>query len=189
MTFFSDVFPAHGRRLRYLSFLFGDHKRYEVSAFFSPPKPAKYLKRICHRKEVLRTRQNGLPCLFDIDQFNYIPECHDPLGVESGAISDGQMSASSQWDENLTASQGRLNVKAVPGEGGSWSAKDNNVRQWLQVDLGNPHTKVTALATQGRSDYPQWVTKYKVQYSGDGDNFQHFMEEQPSKITVRWYPP
>ena len=160
-----------------------------MSAFFSPPKPAKYLKRICHRKEVLRTRQNGLPCLFDIDQFNYIPECDDPLGVESGAISDGQMSASSQWDEILTASQGRLNVKAVPGKGRSWSAKDNNVHQWLQVDLGNPHTKVTALATQGRSDFPLWVTKYKVQYSGDGVSFQYFMDELSSKIRVRWYPP
>ena len=141
--------------------------------------------RICHRKEVLRTRQNGLPCLFDIDQFNYIPECHDALGVESGAISDRQMSASSQWDEILPASQGRLNVEAVSGKGGSWSAKDNNVHQWLQVDLGNPHTKVTALATQGRNDYPQWVTKYKVQYSGDSVSFQYFMEEQPSKIRVR----
>ena len=99
------------------------------------------------------------------------------------------MSASSQLDENLTASQGRLNLKAVPGKGGSWSAKDNNVSQWLQVDLGNPHTKVTALATQGRNDYRQWVTKYKVQYSGDGVSFQYFMEEQPSKIRVRWYPP
>ena len=127
--------------------------------------------------------------MFDVDQFNYIPECHDALGVESGAISDGQMSASSQLDENYAASQGRLYVEAVSGKSGSWSAKVSNVSQWLQVDLGNPHTKVTALATQGRNNYPQWVTKYKVQYSGDGDNFQHFMEEQPSKIRVRWYPP
>ena len=122
--------------------------------------------------------------MFDIDQFNYIPECHDALGVESGAISDRQMSASSQWGENYAASQGRLYFKAVPGKSGSWSAK-YNVSQWLQVDLGNPHTKVTALATQGRSDYPQWVTKYKVQYSGDSVSFQYFMEEQSSKIRVR----
>ena len=127
--------------------------------------------------------------MFDVDQFNYIPECHDALGIESGAISDRQMSASSQLDENHAASQGRLHVEAVSGKSGSWSAKVNNVPQWLQVDLGNPHTKVTALATQGRNNYPQWVTKYKVQYRGDGDNFQYFMEEQPSKIRVRWYPP
>ena len=123
--------------------------------------------------------------MFDIDQFNCIPECHDALGVESGAISDRQMSASSQWDDYLAVSQGRLNVKAVPGKGGSWSAKDNDVSQWLQVDLGNPHTKVTALATQGRNDYPQWVTKYKVQYSRDGVSFRYFMEEQSRTIRVR----
>ena len=160
-----------------------------MSTFFSPPKPAKYLKRICHGKKVLRTRQNSFPSLFYIDQFNYIPECHDALGVESGAISDRQMSASSQWDENYAASQGRLYVEAVSGKSGSWSAKYNDVSQWLQVDLGNPHTKVTALATQGRSDHPLWVTKYKVQYSGDGVSFQYFVEEQSSTIRVRWYPP
>ena len=126
-------------------------------------------------------------CLILIS-LNYIPECHDALGVESGAISDRQMSASSQWKENLAASQGRLNVEAVSGKGGSWSAKDNNVHQWLQVDLGNPHTKVTALATQGRNNYPQWVTNYKVQYSGDGVSFQYFMDEQSSKMRVRWCP-
>ena len=126
--------------------------------------------------------------MFDVDQFNYIPECHDALGVESGAISDRQMSASSQWDENYAAPQGRLYFEAFSGKSGSWSAK-YNVSQWLQVDLGNPHTKVTALATQGRNDYPQWVTKYKVQYSGDGVSFQYFMEEQSSKIRVRWCSP
>ena len=133
----------------------------------------------------------SLPCLFDIDQFNYILECHDALGVESGAISDGQISASSQWDENQAASQGRLNVKAVSGKGGSWSAKDNDVSQWFQVDLGNPHTKVTALATQGRNDdhHHQWVTKYKVQYSRDGVSFQNFTEEPSSEVRVRCCAP
>ena len=126
--------------------------------------------------------------MFDVDQFNYIPECHDALGVESGAISDGQMSASSQWDANLTASRGRLFAKAGSGKSGSWSAKYNDVSQWLQVDLGNSHTKVTALATQGRNKNRQWVTKYKVQYSRDGVSFQYFMEEQSSKIKVRWCP-
>ena len=134
-------------------------------------------------------RQTGLPCLFDVEHFDYIPECPDALGVESGAISDGQINASSQYDENHAASQGRLYFKAVPGRSGSWTAKDNDVSQWLQVDLGNPHTNVTAVATQGRNERPQWVTKYKVQYSGDGVSFQYFIEEQSSTIRVRWYPP
>ena len=141
------------------------------------------------RKNSLTMRQTGLPCLFDIEHFDYIPECPDALGVESGAISDGQINASSQYDGNHAASQGRLYFKAVPGRYGSWSAKDNDVSQWLQVDLGNPHTNVTAVATQGRNERPQWVTKYKVQYSRDGVSFQYFMEEKSSKVRVRWCSP
>ena len=141
------------------------------------------------RKNSLTMRQTGLPCLFDIEHFDYIADCPDALGVESGAISDGQINASSQYDGNHAASQGRLYFKAVPGRYGSWSAKDNDVSQWLQVDLGNPHTNVTAVATQGRNDQPQWVTKYKVQYSRDGVSFQYFMEEKSSKVRVRWCSP
>ena len=46
--------------------------------------------------------------------------------MEKGAISDGQISASSQLDANHEASQGRLNLK------GSWSAYANDAKQWLQ---------------------------------------------------------
>ena len=31
--------------------------------------------------------------------------------------------------------------------------------------------KLTGVATQGRSDYNQWVTKYLLSYSLDGANF------------------
>ena len=44
---------------------------------------------------------NSLPCL----------ECQDPLGMESGVISDGQISASSEWSIDHAARQGRLNFK------------------------------------------------------------------------------
>jgi len=38
--------------------------------------------------------------------------------------------------------------------------------------------KVTRVATQGRySVYNQWVTKYKLQYSDDGVNFQYYKEQ------------
>ena len=103
-------------------------------------------------------------------------ECQDPLGMENGAINDGQISASTQWDANHAAKQGRLNFKAVPGKAGSWSAGANDVNQWLQIDLGNPNTKVTGVGSQGRNAYGQWVTKYKLQYSHDGVNFQYYTE-------------
>lgn len=104
-------------------------------------------------------------------------ECQEPLGMENGAISNGQITASSQWDNNYAAIQGRLNFQGNQNKKGSWSARSNNNDQWLQVDLGGEHTHVTRVATQGRHDYPQWVTKYKLQYSSDGVNFKYHREQ------------
>ncbi len=92
--------------------------------------------------------------------------------MENGTISDGQVSASSQLDVNHSAIQGRLNCEA-----GSWTAARNNSSQWLQIDLGSQYTKVTRVATQGRNEAAQWVTKYKLQYSNDGVNFQYYREQ------------
>ena len=96
--------------------------------------------------------------------------------MENGAIPDGHVSASSQWNANHAARQGRLNFQAVPGKAGSWSARRNDANQWLQIDLANEFTRVTLVATQGRNGYSQWVTKYKLQYSNDGVNFQYYRE-------------
>ena len=78
----------------------------------------------------------------------------------------------SSMHPNHAAKQGRLHYKA-----GSWSAGNTNLHQWLEVDLGSQYIKVTRVATQGRNDYPQWVTKYKLQYSNDGVNFQYYREQ------------
>ena len=48
--------------------------------------------------------------------------------------------------------------------------KTNDKNQWIQVDLKEP-TLVSGVDTQGRADYDQWVTRYKVQYSGDGKSW------------------
>ena len=106
--------------------------------------------------------------------------------MESGAISDGQISASSQWDASHATSQGRLNLHASSSKAGSWSAGTNDVNQWLQVDLGNHHTTVTRVATQGGNGAAQWVTKYKLQYSYDGVSYQYFMNEEKSADKVRY---
>ena len=106
--------------------------------------------------------------------------------MESRAISNAQITASSQRDANHAAFQGRLNFKATQYKAGSWSAGTNNQRQWLQVDLGNIYTRVTRVATQGRNgDFTQWVTRYKLQYSNDGENFQFFRERGQSADKVK----
>ena len=105
--------------------------------------------------------------------------------MESGAISNGQITASSEWNINYAAIQGRLNFQGNQNKKGSWSARSSNNDQWLQVDLGSEHTKVTSVATQGRHDYPQWVTKYKLTYSNDGTNFQYYREQGQTADKVK----
>ena len=107
--------------------------------------------------------------------------------METGAISDAQISASSEWDANHAAKQGRLHFQAVSGKAGSWSAQFNDLNQWLQIDLGNQHAKVTRVATQGRNAYSQWVTKYKLQYSDDGVNFQSYRENGAIKVSYAFF--
>ena len=105
--------------------------------------------------------------------------------MENGAILNGQMTASSEWDANHAAIQGRLNFQGNQKKKGSWSARSNNNDQWLQVDLGSEDTKVARVATQGRYDYPQWVTKYKLAYSNHGVNFQYYREQRQTADKVK----
>jgi len=96
--------------------------------------------------------------------------CQGPRALVSG----GELTASSKYSANHAASQGVLNNQK---NSGSWSARTNDYNQWFQVDLGKT-MKVTRVATQGRySGFNQWVTKYKLQYSDDGVNFQYYKEQ------------
>jgi len=103
--------------------------------------------------------------------------------MDSGAITDAQITASSQWYYQA-AVQARLHFKQTGSKRGSWSARRDDVNQWLQVDLGS-YTTVTKVATQGRNGQgSQWVTQYRLQYSDDGVTFQFFEEPQSSSAKV-----
>ena len=93
--------------------------------------------------------------------------------MESGLIEDSQISASSQFDVNHAAIQGRLNFLAAGGKAGSWSSRTNDIKQWFEVDLVS-YTRVTQIVTQGRNAFDQWVTKYRLQYSGEGVTFYYY---------------
>ena len=96
--------------------------------------------------------------------------------MENGAIADYQITASSQLDKYHAASRARLNIKLSGNMKGGWTARTEDLKQWLQVDLGS-YTIVTRVATQGRNGYNQWVTKYRLLYAGnDGMNFHSYKE-------------
>ena len=106
--------------------------------------------------------------------------------MENGAISDEQITASSQYNAHHAPSQGRLHFKRSDVKRGSWSASVNDDNQWLQVALGIHYMKVTGVATQGQNAYREWVTKYKLQYSGDGISFQYYREPEDIEEKVSW---
>ena len=104
--------------------------------------------------------------------------------MESRAIIDAQISASSEHDAAHAASHARLNFQDIPRQvAGAWAADASDDNPWLQVDLGVQYAKVTGVATQGgnSSAFPQWVTKYKLQYGDNEEGFQYYRE--PGKDT------
>ena len=107
-------------------------------------------------------------------------ECQKALGMANGAITEVQISASSDWLPSTFSS--RLFYNGYPG---AWVAFYNNVSQWLQVDLGGQRIKVTRVATQGRCCNTERVTTYKLQYSNNGVNFHYYKEQGQTTDKVR----
>ncbi|XP_066270903.1 lactadherin-like [Branchiostoma lanceolatum] len=117
--------------------------------------------------------------------------CSDPLGMESGAIPDESITASSFLSPDGNPHFGRLN--GVAGRG-CWIALYSTVGQWFQVDLGEMK-RVTGTIIQGRPSYDYWVTSYKLQYSTDritwttyarNNGSEMLQSSQPVHIYLGW---
>ena len=77
--------------------------------------------------------------------------------MENGAISDDQITASSIWNSESRASNGRLNFIATGrSRTGSWMSKTKDRNQWLQVDFQRS-VIITGISTQGRQEVNQFV--------------------------------
>ncbi|KAG8041599.1 hypothetical protein G9C98_002892 [Cotesia typhae] len=79
-----------------------------------------------------------------------LSQCINPLGMESGAISDADITASSSFDSgNVGPRQSRLRTE---NHGGAWCPKNeitSEPREWLEIDLHSVHV-ITGTNTQGR---------------------------------------
>ena len=104
--------------------------------------------------------------------------------MRTGAISNAQISASSEWNSNYAAIQGRLNFKAIR-KWGAWTARRNDLNQWLEVFLGDQLTDVTGVATQGRRDWNFWVIVYKLMFSVKRGTFQYYKKYGQASVKVR----
>lgn len=97
--------------------------------------------------------------------------------MESGEISNDQITASSYWAVHYEPYLARLHLQPRWLEARGWASSTNDVNQWLQVDLSIKFD-VTRVATQGRPEYTQWVKKYSLLYSDEGVTFHNYMNEQ-----------
>ena len=108
--------------------------------------------------------------------------CNRPMGLQTGAIKNSMVTASSQWDNYHAAFMGRLHWGRRGRYMGAWSAKHNNRYQYLQVDFGRA-AKIIRIATQGRQDADQWVTQYYVMHSLDLLRFSEYKERNSRRVS------
>ncbi|XP_019622071.1 PREDICTED: lactadherin-like, partial [Branchiostoma belcheri] len=95
--------------------------------------------------------------------------------MESGAIPDDRITASSFYEIAFAPYRGRLNEAS-----GSWAAQASTIGEWLQVDIERMK-RVTGTVIQGRHNSDQWVASYKVQYSADGINWSTYAGSEGSE--------
>ena len=100
--------------------------------------------------------------------------------MEDRRIPAGSLSASTYYNSNLAPWLGRVNSIR------SWSTRVNNRRQWLQINLDNV-ARITGIATQGRRDANQWVTRYILSF-GDSTFFKVYREKGRTKVRLNLSP-
>ncbi|XP_071782422.2 coagulation factor V [Centroberyx gerrardi] len=106
--------------------------------------------------------------------------CSVPLGMENGLIEDHRITASSTasiwYSGTWKPSLARLNTQ---GTANAWQAGDNNMRQWLQVELPQV-TKITGIITQGAKSLGKemYVISYALEYSNDGIHWNQYSDDE-----------
>ena len=106
--------------------------------------------------------------------------------METGLISYGKITASTQEGGHSSAKRARLHLQKHPsGNRGGWTSNTKNDQQWLQIDLGGFPNIVTAVATQGKQDDDSWVTSYSLKYNEHSlGTFQDYIEQGHTTFKV-----
>ncbi|XP_066954935.1 discoidin domain-containing receptor 2-like [Macrobrachium rosenbergii] len=93
-------------------------------------------------------------------------QCDGALGMQSGAIPDEHISASSYYDTAVNAIYGRAHVELG---GGAWCPREMVYREgteYLEVNLGSLHvvTKVEVQGRFGNGEGMEFARQYKLQF-------------------------
>ena len=108
---------------------------------------------------------------------NYIVDCSQALGLESGKVSDSQLSALSHLPM-FSPLEGRLNNEKA------WCTSLNDL--FLQIDLLEVR-HVSALATQGyKGSFSNYVKTYEIEYSYDGVKWFDYEDDRGKKKVLNF---
>ncbi|XP_030837339.1 uncharacterized protein LOC581731 [Strongylocentrotus purpuratus] len=88
------------------------------------------------------------------------------LGMQNLNILDRQIASSSERDPNTSAISARL------FDGTGWCPDGNDVDPWIQVNMER-EVVLNGIMIQGR-EYTDWVTKYYIRVSNDGDTWLNY---------------
>ena len=121
-----------------------------------------------------------------------ITACNRPLGMENRRISDNQLTAPSEYKPNFSPSNARLNRPEILPTTGAWSARTNDLNQWIQADLEGLKW-VSGVVTQGRnvassSLIRQWVSKFNVHYSKTGVTWSNVEDDSGQNVRNKQSP-
>ncbi|XP_075394710.1 coagulation factor VIII [Tenrec ecaudatus] len=143
---------------------------------FDPPMIAQYIRLHPTHHSIRSTlRMELMGC--DLNS------CSMPLGMESRAISDAQITASSHFTSlfaTWSPSQARLHLQ---GRTNAWRPQVNNAQEWLQVDFQRT-VKVTGITTQGAKALftSMYVREFHIASSQDGQHWTPFPQEGKVKV-------
>ena len=128
--------------------------------------------------------QTSCKNIWHIFSFTYAGkrECSEAhaLGMESRAIKNDQITASSSFYSQNNAWDARLNNVKY------WAAATRHPSDpWIQVDL-SCSTIVTGIITQGSADeYDEWITHLQIQYGDSEDSLVYILENGQEKVSKK----
>ncbi|KAK3754505.1 hypothetical protein QZH41_019346, partial [Actinostola sp. cb2023] len=130
-------------------------------------------------------------CLIKDDGKNYhCKACASPLGMQSNAIPNSAITASSSLSNGHISWRARLrNYPAMPFQSSidsaAWLPASNNVGDYLQIDIGRV-VNVTKVATQGRPYHQanQYVKKYRLAYKRTDTQWMDYREANTVKVFI-----
>ena len=103
-------------------------------------------------------------------------QCDQRVALIAG-IPDSQLTGTGFGGDDPVYGYSRSRLNTQRGDDGNngrgaWSVDENTVGEYIQADFGQLQ-RIQMIATQGRADWSQWVTSYKLAYSTDNVTYHY----------------